>query len=261
MGQWDQTYSGDRYLGLAMAGERMTAIGGFVFGPSANGVQGVTVRAFKSAPPCGVDRCGDVYPYGSNNYVASDVTDEDGFYFIWENGDNDFDGSNNFASGFKYYIAICDDTTGGTVLPFSQLYWPTRQLGSSLGSKQFAYEEFNVSGPTRLKITTQPLSTRKNSSFTVKVTMLDAFGDTLTLDTGSGASEVSLSLALTQGGALSSASDPDLTKKFVNGVASWTDLKISWPSGPSKAGVYQIVATSALPWVDPDDGVPFNVTN
>ena len=50
MDKWDQTYSGDRYLGLAMAGERMTAIGGFVFGPSGSGVHNVKVRIFKSPP-------------------------------------------------------------------------------------------------------------------------------------------------------------------------------------------------------------------
>jgi hypothetical protein len=261
MGQWDQTYSGDRYLGLAMAGERMTAIGGFVFGSTGSGIKDVKVRIFKSPPASGVDRCGDTYTYGGN-YVASDLTDEDGFYFIWENGDNDFDGTNTFPSGYKYYIAICDDTPGQTALPFSQLYWPSRQLSSTLGSKQFAYEEFNVSGPTRLKITAQPVITRKNTSFTVKVTMLDAFGDVLTLDTGPTASSVSLSLLTPNpGGTLGSSSDPDLTKQFVNGVATWTDLRISWPIGPSKAGVYQIVASSSLPWVDEDDGVPFNVTN
>ena len=86
----------------------MTAVGGFIFDPSGNGRGDVTVRVY-SAPPSG-DRCG-TYAYNANNYVASYTTGSDGFYFIWQKGDNNNPASvtNNLASGLKYYIALCDD--------------------------------------------------------------------------------------------------------------------------------------------------------
>ena len=149
-----------------------------------------------------------------------------------------------------------------TALPFSQLYWPTRQLSSSLGSKQFAYEEFNVSGPTRLKITSQPLSTRKGSSFTVKVAVLDAYGEVLTLDTGPTASEVT-----PVSGGLDPGWDPQLVERprpheAVHQRRRDVDRPEDFVVGPTvQAGIYQIEASSSWPWVDEDDGLPFNVTN
>jgi hypothetical protein len=86
------------------------------------------------------------------------------------------------------------------------------------------------------------------------VAVLDAYGDVLKLDTGPGASQVTLSLLTPNpGGSLTSSSG--LTKKPVDGVAKWTKLKVS------QTGVYQIVASSSLPWVDQDDGLPIKVTN
>ena len=255
---WSTTYTGNNALGLTFAGERMTAVGGFVFDPSGNGRSDVTVRLF-SAPPS-VDRCGS-YGFGVNNLVASYTTGSDGFYFIWQkNIDNTglSSGTNTLANGFKYYIALCDLTAApgsGTAMPFAQLYWPARSMVSTLGNKEFDEEDFYVSGPTRLTYQAQPTSGRVSRTLTtVKVALLDGFGNVMTIDTGPLASSVTLSLASGTGGTLSSLSS--LTKSLSNGVATWTDLKISSP-----AGVYKLNADSSVSGVPDEVGLPINISN
>ena len=161
---WNKTYTGSNALGLLLAGEKMTAVGGFVFDTAGNGKPDVTVRLF-SAPPS-ANRCG-TYGYGTNNLVASYTTGSDGFYFIWQkNVDNTglVTGTNDLASGFKYYIALCDQTVGHTAMPFDQIYWPARSLSNNLGNKEFDDEDFFVSGPTRLTFTTQPTTGKINKT-------------------------------------------------------------------------------------------------
>ena len=203
---WNKAYTGTHALGLTFAGEKMTAVGGFVFDPSGLGRAGVTVRLF-SAPPS-VDRCGS-YTYGANNLIASYTTASDGFYFFWQKlADNTSlsSGTNTLASGFKYYIALCDLTGApgsGTALPFAQLYWPARSMANTLGNKEFDEEDFFVSGPTRLEYTAQPISGKVNKTLpTIKVALLDGFGNVMTMDTGSTASSVTLSIASGAGGTL-----------------------------------------------------------
>ena len=87
-----------------------------------------------------------------------------------------------FASGFKYYIALCEGSGAGEALPFDMLYWPACSSQNTLGNKEFDVEDFYVSGPTKLKFETQPLSTKKNTNFTVKVQLLDGFGNVMTID-------------------------------------------------------------------------------
>ena len=171
--------------GLTFAGEKMTAVGGFVFDPSGNGRPDITVRIF-SAPSSG-NRCNPSYAYGSSNYVASVQTGSDGFYFIWQ---KDVDntgvstGTNTLPSGFKYYVALCDFTVGGTAMPFAQLYWPARSMNNSLGNKEFDEEDFFVSGPTRLEYQSQSITGKINKTLgTVKVALLDGFGNVMTVDT------------------------------------------------------------------------------
>ena len=252
---WDKDYTGSHALGLTFAGERMTAVGGFVFDPSGNGRANVTVRLF-SAPPS-VDRCGS-YGYGTNNLVASYLTGSDGFYFIWQkNLDNTGlgTGTNSLAPGFKYYVALCDLTVGGTAMPFDKLYWPARSMQSTLGNKEFDEEDFFVSGPTRLTYTSQPISGRVGRTLgTVKVALLDGFGNVMTMDTGGGASSITLSLASgPAGGTLSPTTG--LVKSLSAGVATWTNLVISAP-----AGVYKLNADSSVNGVPDETSLPINIT-
>ena len=131
---WDKDYTGSHALGLTFAGERMTAVGGFVFDPSGNGRANVTVRLF-SAPPS-VDRCGS-YGYGTNNLVASYLTGSDGFYFIWQkNLDNTPLGPEPTRSPrASSTIALCDLTVGGSAMPFDLLYWPARSMASTWATR------------------------------------------------------------------------------------------------------------------------------
>jgi hypothetical protein len=195
------------------------------------------------------------------NLAAWYTTGSDGFYFLWQKDiDNTglVSGTNTLANGFKYYIALCDFTGApgsGTAMPFDTLYWPARSMGSTLGNKEFDEEDFFVSGPTRLTYTSQPISGRVNRTLgTVKVALLDGFGNVMTLDTGGGASTITLSVASGPGGSLTSSSS--LTKSLSAGVATWTDLKISTP-----AGIYRLNADSSINLISDEWSLPINVTN
>ena len=189
MAMWNNTYTGSHALGLTFAGERVTAVGGFVFDPSANGRPNITVRLF-SQVPTSANRCNSALAYGSGYYVASYVTGADGFYFIWQNGtqhQRPATGTNTLPSGFKYYVALCDFTGppgSGTAMPFAPLYWPARSMNNSLGNKEFDEEDFFVSGPTRLEFQSQSITGRINRTLgTIKVALLDGFGSVMTVDT------------------------------------------------------------------------------
>ena len=62
-----------------------------------------------------------------------------------------------------------------------------------------------------------------------------------------------MSLASGAGGTLSSTSS--LTKALVQGVATWTDLKITAP-----AGVYKLKSDSSVPGVPDETSLPINIT-
>ncbi len=258
---WDNTYTGSHALGLTFAGEKMTAVGGFIFDPSGNGRPDVTVRLFKSAPSAS-NRCNPTYDDSTAAAQAANLagwytTASDGFYFIWQKDVNNnvpVGTANTLASGFKYYVALCDFTVGGTAMPFAQLYWPARSMANTLGNKEFDEEDFFVSGPTRLEYTAQPISGKTNKTLgTVKVALLDGFGNVVTVDTGASASTVALSLESGAGGTLTSSTS--LTKQLVSGVATWSDLKISSPQG-----VYRLKADSSVAGVPNETSLPINIT-
>ncbi len=95
-------------------------------------------------------------------------------------------------------------------MPFAQLYWPARSMANTLGNKEFDEEDFFVSGPTSLTYTSQAISGKVNKTLgTVKVALLDGFGNVMTMDTGGGASTISLSLVTpNNGGVLLVADEP-----------------------------------------------------
>ena len=89
----------------------------------------------------------------------------------------------------------------------------------------------------------------------MKVALLDGFGNVMTMDTGGGASTISLSLVTpNNGGVLSSPTS--LTKQLSQGVGTWTDLKISSP-----AGTYRLRADSSVGLIPDELSLPINVTN
>jgi hypothetical protein len=249
---WNTTYRGSHALGLAFAGEKVTALGGFLFDAGANGLPDITVRAFSSKPSS--DACGS-----SVTPVASYTTGSDGFYFMWQIGsNNDTDtGTNTLPSGFKYYLALCDLTTDHHAMPFAQLYWPARSMSSTLNSKEFDEEDFFVSGPTSLAFQSQPITGKKNVTMgTVKVALLDAFGNVVTVDS---TSRVTLSAVTAAGNstALTSVnSTQPLTNRILSsGTASWTGLRLT------AAGLYKLNATSTVPGVPDEKSLPINITN
>ncbi len=257
---WGRTYEGAHALGLAFAGEKVTAMGGFLFDAAANGLADVTVRAF-SAKPTG-DACAPTLAYGAGGLVSSYTTSADGFYFIWQkNLDNSglVDGINTLASGFKYYLALCDLTADHHALPFDQLYWPARSLASTLGTRVFVEEDFFVSGPTRLTFQSQPVSGKTNRVVTaVKVALLDAFGNVMTVDS---TSTVTLSAVTSAGNstalATTLASQPvgPGSLRLTAGTATWTGLKLT------AAGLYKLNAHSSVGTVPDVKSLVISITN
>ena len=85
---WNKDYIGNTALGLTFAGERTTAVGGFVFDPSGNGRTDITVRVYKTVP-ANANRCNPTYDDSAANASAANLaawytTGSDGFYFIWQ---------------------------------------------------------------------------------------------------------------------------------------------------------------------------------
>ena len=76
----------------------------------------------------------------------------------------------------------------------------------------------------------------------------------MTMDTGGGASSITLSLASgPAGGTLSPWTG--LTKSLSAGVATWTNLTISAPTG-----VYKLKADSSVNGVPDETSLPINMT-
>jgi hypothetical protein len=249
---WNTTYTGSHALGLAFAGEKVTALGGFLFDASGAGRPDITVRAFSSTPAAGT-ACTT-----TTNLAGWSMTGPDGFWFISQIGDNSVMGPNSLPSGFKYYLALCDFTVGQTAMPFAQMYWPGRAMNHTLGSKEFNEEDFFVSGPTRLAFQSQSIVGRKGINLgTVKVALLDAFGNIVTVDS---TSKVTLSAVTAAGNstALSSyysASQPLVDRTLSSGTASWTGLRFS------AAGLYKLNAASSVPGVPDEKSLPINISN
>jgi hypothetical protein len=126
-----RTQVGSQTLGIVGAGQRVTAIGGFVLDQFGNPIVAapgaLTVRLF-NAPPTNPATTACTTAAS----VASDVVTDDGFYFIWKNGSIQGGGTNDLPSGVKYFVAACN---GGTLLS-------SRTLKEKLGNKEFDEEDF-----------------------------------------------------------------------------------------------------------------------
>ena len=161
------------------------------------------------------------------------------------------------ASGYKYYLALCDLTVDNHAMPFVQVYWPGRSMNHTLGNKEFNEEDFFVSEPTRLAFQSQSITGRKNVNLgAVKLALLDAFGNTLTVDS---TSKVTLSAVTATGNstALSSyyGTQPLVDRTLLSGTASWTGLRFN------AAGLYKLNAASSVPGVPDEKSLPINISN
>jgi hypothetical protein len=121
-------YTGNQVAGLVGAGQKVTAVGGFVFDTYGNGVAGATVKLFSS------------YVAGMNcttpGVVASDNTSLDGFYFIWKKGSEQAVGTTELPSGVKYYAMVCYNQ------PLNAS--SARYIPNKLSSKEFDEEDFYI---------------------------------------------------------------------------------------------------------------------
>ncbi len=168
------TYPGNQITGVIGVGQSVTAVGGFVFDTNGGGISDAIVRVYNSAPST-PNMC------TTTGQVAAYTTMPDGFYFISQKGVNDAStqatGPNPLPSGVQYYIAIC------SVPGVGQPFWPARSIDHKLGNKEFDGEDFYVSAPSAMDVTTQPTSGRTGSTLgSIKVSIKDAFGYVVVAD-------------------------------------------------------------------------------
>jgi len=131
----NKEYTSAQAVGLVGAGQRVTAVGGFVldeFGmPFMVAPGSLTVRLF-NVPPANsaTTACTTAVP------VASDLVSADGFYFIWRNGQVQSTnvGTTELTSGIKYYVAVCSGTT----------LISSSTLRDRLASKDFDEQDFYI---------------------------------------------------------------------------------------------------------------------
>jgi hypothetical protein len=126
------TYIGSQVASIVGAGQKVTAVGGFVFDYSANGVGGSTVKLY-SALTTGMT-C------GTPGAVAQDVTQPDGFYFIWKMGDTQAASAADLASGVKYYAVICRQSDLSVINI-------GRYIDHKLANKEFDEEDWYIAAP------------------------------------------------------------------------------------------------------------------
>ncbi len=219
-----RTYVGNDVAGLTGAGERMTAIGGFVFDQNGKGIANAKVRLYATVPPA-AKRC------TAAGRVAETTTDGNGFYFLWKRGANQsLPGAPGLLPGRRYYVAVC--TVGGV----RSAYWPGRSIGHKLGIGELGTQSFYLSRPTHLGFSIQPIANRLGRTmYPVQVALLDQWNNPVSDST----SKVWISIASGPGGTLSGTT----TRTMVNGHATFGDLKIS--GGPLAAGVYALRAVDA----------------
>jgi hypothetical protein len=214
------TLMGNQSVGLVGAGQKVTAVGGFVFGADGNGIQGATVKLFNSSSGASC----------SAAPVAQDITTADGFYFIWDAGTDQTLTSNSLPSGAQYYVRIC--APSGSTIPDAN--WPARSMDHKLGNKEFDEEDFYVSPSAKLQFIQQPGNTKvSNAIGTVKVAIVDTWGVVVT---GDNATTVTLNIGNNPGGGTLTGTT---TVTVVSGVATFTGLHIT------AAGTgYTLTATS-----------------
>jgi hypothetical protein len=234
-----QTVIGNQVVGLVGAGEKITGIGGFVFDQNASAVPNAHIKLFNS--PTGAS-CGATP-------VAQDTTSADGFYFIWDLGTTQASTANDLPSNVQYYVMACD-------LPLPTVNWPSRSMDHKLGSKEFDEEDFYVSPSTKLVFIQQPSNTRVNNPIgTIKVAVEDAFGNIVTKDQST---TITLQIGNNPAGGMLSGtgvSGGQVTVPVVNGVATFTGLKINHTGNG-----YTFTATSN-PFYTGGVSGSFNITN
>ncbi|MEK6191888.1 MAG: Ig-like domain-containing protein, partial [Chloroflexota bacterium] len=116
----------NQVVGIVGAGQKVTAIGGFVY--DAVGMPapaGTTVEVFDNSTP----------PACGGTYVARDTVSTDGFYFIWKKGSVQSNASAlDLPSGIQYTVKVC---SGAAELA-------STMLQNKLTSKEFREVNFRL---------------------------------------------------------------------------------------------------------------------
>ena len=114
--------------GIIGTGSKMAAVGGFVLNRAGTPQADLTVRVFNQASQVS---CTD-----NTNLKAQDVTDANGFYFIYRTGTNQNTwASPNLPSGVRYAVQLCNGTVQAA---------PVQTLDHRLGEKEFAEADFDL---------------------------------------------------------------------------------------------------------------------
>lgn len=230
-----KSYSAVQPLGLVLAGKQVTALGGYTFGPDGYGIQNARVTIWNTAAAAS---CTTGTP------VAETKTASDGFWFIWNTGDNNNSVStaNNLPSGVKYYVKVCD------VIGIPNVNWPARYMDHNLGNKEFDEEDFLIAPTSRVVFVKQPANTKANANFTVTGQLVDSYGQNVTTDN---VTQVTLDLSANPGGATLTCASTTAT--VVNGLATFSNCKLN-----VIATSYQLRVSS--PGLQPSTSNYFNIT-
>jgi hypothetical protein len=115
--------------GIVGASSKMSAVGGFVLNGAGTPQFGRTVRLFNQMSQVSC-------PATAPNVVAQDVTDANGFYFVYRTGTNQSTwASPNLPSGVTYAVQVCN--AGVQVAP-------VQTLDHKLGAQEFEEIDFKI---------------------------------------------------------------------------------------------------------------------
>jgi hypothetical protein len=137
----NKEYTSAQAVGLVGAGQRVTAVGGFVLDergiPFVVAPGSLTVRLFSTPPALPSSSSSPALACTTAPALASDTVSPDAFYFIWRNGPFQTLVGTELTSGIKYYVAVCN-TSNGTLLS-------GRTLRDRLSSKDLDEQDFYLS--------------------------------------------------------------------------------------------------------------------
>ena len=131
------TKTGYAAAGLVAAGQKVTAVGGFVFDQYAQARAGVTVRLFDTLAHANTAGCGM-----GDGLVTQGTVSGDGFYFVWKTPDVASQSNANapdLPSGVRYAVEVCSVDSPTPIA--------ARLMSDTLNNKEFDEENFVVTWP------------------------------------------------------------------------------------------------------------------
>jgi hypothetical protein len=145
-------------FGISGAGQKVTALGGFAYDQSQNGIPGQYVRVFNSPPPTATGTTsGTCGPFATSGAVAQDTTAGDGFWFIWRRGsDQNSSSAALLPSGVQYTVVLCG--------PLSGMENARYTLSNKLGNNEFQEIDFHLITATQFTVHSSTAASAKKLS-------------------------------------------------------------------------------------------------